>query len=146
MDVLKINPWNLRKRVLPQNTDHAGVMWHGAYLSWMEEARVEALSQVGLEYVTLSSQGFEMPVVRLEINYLRALSHGDEVLLESWALPRDGARWPWRTRFQTLRNEIAAESKVELVFLKLSKTSRQVMRNPPDSIASALLELQKGPN
>ena len=24
-------PWRLRKRVLPQHTDHAGVMWHGAY-------------------------------------------------------------------------------------------------------------------
>ena len=34
-------PWVLQRRVLPQHTDHAGVMWHGAYLAWLEEARVE---------------------------------------------------------------------------------------------------------
>ena len=34
--------WLLERRVLPQHTDHAGVMWHGAYLAWLEEARVEA--------------------------------------------------------------------------------------------------------
>ena len=37
-------PWRLCKRVLPQHTDHAGVMWHGAYVAWLEEARVEALN------------------------------------------------------------------------------------------------------
>ena len=40
--------WLLQRRVLPQHTDHAGVMWHGAYLAWLEEARVEALAAVGL--------------------------------------------------------------------------------------------------
>ena len=40
----------LIKCVLPQHTDHAGVMWHGVYLNWLEEARIEALSQVGLTY------------------------------------------------------------------------------------------------
>ena len=35
--------WCCSKRVLPQHTDHAGVLWHGAYVAWLEEARVEAL-------------------------------------------------------------------------------------------------------
>jgi hypothetical protein len=26
-------PWCWRKRVLPQHTDHGGVMWHGAYVA-----------------------------------------------------------------------------------------------------------------
>ena len=29
--------WVLVRRVLPQHTDHAGVMWHGSYVAWMEE-------------------------------------------------------------------------------------------------------------
>ena len=40
-------PWRVQKRVLPQHTDHAGVMWHGAYVAWLEEARVEALCPCG---------------------------------------------------------------------------------------------------
>ena len=49
--------WRLRKRVLPQHTDHAGVMWHGAYVAWLEEARVEALSAAGLSYSVMSGEG-----------------------------------------------------------------------------------------
>ena len=86
------NPWRLCKRVLPQHTDHAGVMWHGAYVAWLEEARVEALAAAGMPYSQVSEQGFEMPVIRLQIQYRKALSHGDQVVLESLALPRRGAR------------------------------------------------------
>ena len=67
-DKLAGSPWRLYKHVLPQHTDHAGVMWHGAYLSWLEEARVDALAQVGLPYKDLSAKGFELPVVSLNIN------------------------------------------------------------------------------
>ena len=38
-------PWQIERTVLPQHTDHAGVMWHGSYLAWLEEARVDALRQ-----------------------------------------------------------------------------------------------------
>ena len=30
--------YTLTKRVLPHHTDYAGVMWHGAYVQWREEA------------------------------------------------------------------------------------------------------------
>ena len=93
--------WSLQRRVLPQHTDHAGVMWHGAYLGWLEEARVEALAQAGLAYSDLSARGLELPVVSLAIDYRQALRHGDLVRLESQVLPRRGVRLPWRTRFVT---------------------------------------------
>jgi acyl-CoA thioester hydrolase len=27
--------------VQPHHTDYAGIVWHGTYIAWMEEARVE---------------------------------------------------------------------------------------------------------
>ena len=109
--------WKLLKRVLPQHTDHAGVMWHGSYLNLLEEARVLALSQVGLQYKDLVEKGFEMPVVSLTINYKNALNHGDCVLLESRCLPRQRARWPWLTTFLK-DDEIIADARVEFVLVK----------------------------
>ena len=101
-------PWRLKKKVLPQNTDHAGVMWHGAYVNWLEELRVKALMEVGVPYEKLSMQGFEMPVVELRIKYISALHHGDEVVVESLVLERKGLRLPWKTRFlkNVEKNEI----------------------------------------
>ena len=54
------HPWRLQRRVLPQHTDHGGVMWHGAYVAWLEEARVEAIAAAGMSYAQLSEEGYEM--------------------------------------------------------------------------------------
>ncbi len=145
IDRAVLNPWKLNKCVLPQHTDHAGVMWHGAYLSWLEEARIEALDQVGLPYKELSDQGFEMPVVGLKINYIRALLHGETVLLESHSLPRRLARWPWITKF--LRDgDLVAEANVDLVLVRRVGKEHHLIRNIPNKISTYLLKLQFGPN
>ena len=88
--------WLLERRVLPQHTDHAGVMWHGAYLAWLEEARVEALAAAGIAYSDLSARGLELPVVSLTIDYKQPLFHGEAVQLWSEVLPRVGLKLPWR--------------------------------------------------
>ena len=75
--------FTLTKRVLPQHTDYAGVMWHGAYVQWLEEARVEALQASGLGYAAMTAMGVDMPVVSLHLDYRHPLRHGDEVCIES---------------------------------------------------------------
>ena len=98
-EISKSPPWKLIKLVLPQHTDHAGVMWHGAYLAFLEEARIDALSQVGLTYAKISIEGYEMPVVDFHIKYMTPFFHGDEVILESSVLPKKGPRITWKTNF-----------------------------------------------
>ena len=54
---LKMNEkkiWKINKTVLPQDSDHVGVMWHGTYFNWLEEGRINALSNVGIDYFDLS--------------------------------------------------------------------------------------------
>ncbi len=138
-------PWELKKLVLPQHADHAGVMWHGTYVHWLEEARVEALSQVGLPYRDMSLEGLEMPVVSLQINYISSLLHGEKVLLESWALPREGIRWPWQTRFLRTDRSCVAEAKVALVLVAREANKLRLIRRTPEHISRALLKLHLGP-
>jgi len=139
--------WLLRRRVLPQHTDHAGVMWHGAYLAWLEEARVEALQAVGLAYAELSADGLELPVVSLGIQYRQALLHGDQVELRSWVLPRQGVKLPWVSRFIRADGEVAAEAQVELVLVDLSSGpgQRRLLRRLPAQLAVAVDQLVRGP-
>ena len=139
--------WRLRRRVLPQHTDHAGVMWHGAYLAWLEEARVEALQAVGLAYAELSADGLELPVVSLGIQYRQALLHGDQVELRSWVLPRQGVKLPWVSRFIRADGEVAAEAQVELVLVDLSSGpgQRRLLRRLPAQLAVAVDQLIRGP-
>ncbi len=37
-------------RAQPHHTDYAGIVWHGSYIAWMEEARVECLRSIGIEF------------------------------------------------------------------------------------------------
>lgn len=141
-------PWRLIRRVLPQHTDHAGVMWHGAYLGWLEEARVEALQNAGLAYADLSAAGLELPVVSLSIDYRQALLHGDQVELRSWVLPRQGLKLPWISRFVRQNGELAAEARVELVLVELGAggAERRLQRRLPAALAEAVERLVKGPS
>lgn len=138
--------WRLHRRVLPQHTDHAGVMWHGAYLAWLEEARVEALATAGLAYSVLSGQGLEMPVVHLSINYLAPLRHGDQVEIRSQVAPRRRLRWPWHSWFISPGGAVAAEALVELVVVDFSggPDHRRPIRHLPTDLAEALQALTNG--
>jgi acyl-CoA thioester hydrolase len=141
-------PWRLWRRVLPQHTDHAGVVWHGAYVAWLEEARVEALAAVGLAYSDLSSRGLELPVVALSIAYRQALLHGDRVEIRSWLEPRQGLKLPWRSQLLDGGGRLAAEARVELVAVGMGhgQERRRLLRRLPDDLEAALEHLSRGPD
>lgn len=138
--------WTLRRRVLPQHTDHAGVMWHGTYLGWLEEGRVEALAAAGLAYSDLSARGLELPLVSLAIDYRRGLRHGEAVELRSWVLPRHGVRLPWFSQFIGADGAVAAEARVDLVLVEwtLASGDRRLLRQLPDDLQAAITRLEAG--
>ena len=140
-------PWQIERAVLPQHTDHAGAMWHGSYLAWLEEARVEALRRAGLAYSDLSERGLELPVISLKIDYRQALLHGETVRVESWVLPQKGVKLPWRSAFLKANGSVAAEAHVELVLVDLSRGpgQRRLLRKAPEDLRQALEHLKEGP-
>ena len=117
--------YTLTKRVLPQHTDYAGVMWHGAYVQWLEEARVEALQAAGLGYAAMPGMGVDMPVVTLHLDYRHPLRHGDEVSVESRCSGQQGVRWPWASRF-VCRDMVGAEAMGNLVMVREGRGLRRV--------------------
>ncbi len=147
VDFVLSRGWSLRRRVLPQHTDHAGVMWHGAYVAWLEEARVEALASVGLAYSDLAARGLELPVVSLAIDYRQALRHGDRVEIRSQALPRRGVKFPWRSLLLDGFGGVAAEARVELVAVAMEGPGLppRLLRRLPEDLERAVTALVAGP-
>ncbi len=123
-------------------------MWHGSYMAWLEEARVEALRQAGLAYSDLSERGLEMPVISLKVDYRKALLHGESVRVESWVLAQKGVKLPWRSTFLKADGSVAAEAHVELVLVELSQgpSQRRLLRRPPEDLRQALEQLREGPS
>jgi acyl-CoA thioester hydrolase len=121
-------------------------MWHGAYVAWLEEGRVEALARVGLDYAELSSRGLEMPVVSLGIDYRQPLRHGDQVTLLSEVLPFKGVKLPWACRFIDPDDRLMAVARVELVLVgSQGGQLLKVLRRYPEDLERAVARLQAGP-
>ena len=138
-------PWKLIKTVLPQHTDHAGVMWHGTYLNFLEEVRIDALDEVGLSYSKLSDKGFEIPVVSIELRYKRSFIHGEKVIMESQFKLKNKIRLTCKTLFLKSNGDIGAEAIIGLVLVKKTNKTIKLVREIPVQIKNVLSLLEKGP-
>ena len=137
--------WKLIKIVLPQHTDQAGVMWHGSYFNFLEEARIDALNKVGISYSELSAKGFEIPLISANIMYKMSLIHGEKITLISQFKVVNKIRLICKTLFLKLNGDIGAEALVELVFVRKIKDSIKLVRKLPSEIQNILLLLEEGP-
>ena len=137
------NHWIIRKEVMPQHTDHAGVLWHGYYLNWLEEARIDALSKVGIKYIDLINDGYEMPVVSIEIKYKSPILHGEEILIESEFVINESPRIKINSNFIGRNNIITTSSSIDMVLI--NKENFSIVRKKPKFFIEALNKLKNGP-
>ena len=137
------NYWMIRKETMPQHTDHAGVLWHGYYLNWLEEARIDALSKVGIKYIDLIKDGYEMPVVSIEIKYKSPILHGEEILIESEFVINESPRIKINSNFIGINNIITTSSSIDLVLI--NKENFSIVRKKPKFFLEALNKLKNGP-
>ena len=135
--------WELKKKVLPQHTDHAGVVWHGTYLNWLEESRIDSIEKAGIKYIELVNRGFEMPVYKIEIKYLMPIRIGDEIIVKSSFIINQGPRIKVNSTFTNLRNKIHAEASIDIVLI--NKETFKVVRKRPLFLEHCLNNLRKGP-
>ncbi len=146
MNILKNKKeWKITKLVLPQHTDHAGVMWHGSYFNFLEEARIDALKKVGISYSELSKKGFEIPVVSAKIMYKRSLMNGETILLTSQFNLVNKIRLNCKSFFLKLNGDVGAEAMVELVVARKKNDLIKLVRDLPEEIKKILLLLEDGP-
>ena len=139
------NRWRLTKTVLPQHTDHAGVMWHGSYFNFLEEGRIDALNKVGVTYSKLSNKGYEIPVISAQINYKISFSHGEKILLKSQFNLVNKIRLNCKTLFLKVNGDIGAEALIELVLVRKKNDSIKLLREVPPQIKMIFLLLEEGP-
>ncbi len=72
------------QKVYFSDTDNYGVVWHGAYLRWMEMGRVEFCKEAtGLTLKELESQDILLPVSSINIKYKASAKLEDIVVIET---------------------------------------------------------------
>ncbi|MDU7217119.1 MAG: thioesterase family protein, partial [Dialister sp.] len=74
----------LKKRVRFYETDGMSVVYHGNYLKWFEEARVEYMREGGVCLNDLLNEGIVFPVVEIHVKYLKSARYDDIVLVKTY--------------------------------------------------------------
>ena len=131
--------WKIEKLVLPQHSDHAGVMWHGTYFDWLEEGRINALSKAGINYVDLTKNGFELPLIDTSIKYISPLFLGDTITIETIFKISKSPKINIHSKFINKNKIVLTIAEVNLVLI--NKKSFSIIRKRPDFISKAFLKL-----
>ena len=133
------NVWRINKTVLPQHSDHAGVMWHGTYFNWLEEGRIDALSKVGIDYFDLTKNGLELPLVNVSVKYILPLFIGDKISVESIFSINKSPKIKIKSKFINESKKVLTLAEVNLVLV--NKNTFSIIRKRPDYISKAFLKL-----
>ena len=136
--------WKINKSVLPQDSDHAGVMWHGTYFNWLEEGRINALSKAGINYFDLTKKGFELPLVNASIKYILPLYLGDNITIESLFNIGKSPKIKINSKFINENKKVMTVSEVNLVLV--DKNNFSIIRKRPEFISKAFLKLTNNSN
>lgn len=69
-----------------------GIVYHGAYLPWLEVARTDMFRQIGLTYRELEEAGYRLPVLNVSCRYRQPAIYDDDVEIEVMLKERPGLR------------------------------------------------------
>lgn len=72
--------------------DSMGVVWHGAYAKYFEDAREEFGRKYGLGYMFISRNGFFAPIVELTCKYRKPLTYEMKPVVTITYRPTDAAK------------------------------------------------------
>jgi acyl-CoA thioester hydrolase len=78
-------------RIYYEDTDAGGVVYYANYLRYLERGRTEFLRARGFSVRRLQEQGYLIPVMRLEIDYLVPAVLDDLIRVETTVLEVTGA-------------------------------------------------------
>lgn len=109
--------YDSKMRVAYYDTDKMGVVWHGNYLKYFENAREEMFRSLGLSYEELEKSGIIMPVANASLRYVRPLRYGDEFVVRVSVEEAPLVRMVFKYRILSLDSELMAEGSTTLVFV-----------------------------
>ena len=72
--------------------DSMGIVWHGSYAKYFEDAREAFGKKYNLGYLRMFGEGFYAPLVKLDFNYKKPLVYGNKMTVEVEYIPTEAAK------------------------------------------------------
>lgn len=124
-------------RVYYADTDAYGVVWHGAYLRWLEAGRIEYTDKVlGLDLKKMQDDGCVLPVVELNVKYKVSAKLDDNLILETEVEQLRPSAIIFK---QTLKNKETGVINIiaTVTCVAVDTSTNKMFRRLPDNIINA---------
>lgn len=132
-----------RHKVQYYETDKMGVTHHSNYIRFMEEARVDFLSQIGWDYERLEKLGMISPVTAVDCRFKSPTAFADVIDIEVRVEEFKGARLKIGYLMKKLDGTVVCEAHSEHCFLSTDGHPIRLKRDFPE-LARLLTELAEG--
>lgn len=108
---------DIQLRVRYAETDQMGYVYHGVYATYYEVARVETLRHLGVAYRELEEKGTLLPVVDLQIKYLKPATYDEQLRIETTIVEAPTVTLKFKYRCYNDAGEKINEATTTLAFI-----------------------------
>lgn len=89
-ETLKIRPYEHHAKYY--ETDQMGIIHHSNYIKWMEEARMDLMDQIGLNYRQMEEMEIISPVLSVYVEYHSMVHFDETVVIETRLVKYNGIK------------------------------------------------------
>ena len=111
----------IKFRVRYGETDQMGYVYYGNYAEYFEMGRVEWLRNLGVSYKSMEESGVMLPVVNLNINYIKPAKYDDLLTLKTTLIQKPTAKIEFDFQLFNEENELLTKGYTSLVFIDMKK-------------------------
>lgn len=100
-----------------------GFVYYGNYAQYFEMGRTEWLRKLGITYKKMEEDGIMLPVMNLNINYLKPAKYDDLITLKTTLTKMPSAKIEFSYEVFNEENELLTTANTTLVFVNM-KTNK----------------------
>ena len=115
-------------RIRYGETDQMGYVYHGNYAQYFEMGRIEWLRNLGVSYKSMEESGIKLPVINLNINFLKPAKYDDLLELKTSLAKLPSARIEFNYELRNEKKELLTTATTSLVFVNMA--TNKPMRAP----------------
>ena len=121
------------RRLNYYETDQMGIIHHSNYIRLFEEARLDMMKKVGLDYRVLEEMGIIIPVTFAECRYLVPLRFDEEITIHTRMTKYDGIKMEVSYEvYKTGKGELCTTGKTGHCFLDKELQPIRMKRRYPE--------------
>lgn len=133
--------YKTERRVRFEEVDQLGIVWHGRYPSYFEDARVALGDSLGIGYMDFYKHGIVTPIKKMHIDYINPLEYGDICTVEAQLHWSEAAKLSYEFIIRNQQDKVVTRGYTILLMVTLE---RELLVALPDFYQTFLSRWARG--